>query len=337
MTPQEIQLPIESDLNQVRQLLEKELLLPQELLTPTGERTVESDLLRDVLKYLLTTHGKQLRMQLVLLAAAICHGTNDKARQTALALELLHTASLVHDDVVDESALRRGQQSVQARWNNRIAVLAGDYLLSRVIAIIGELRNVKIWQVVASLGQALARGELNQLHANRSMWISEDTYYQIISGKTASLFAACMEAGAEASGASRHQLTVLRSFGWNLGMCFQLKDDVLDYADSEQLDKPTMNDLKEGNATLPLLISMERAPKEEADEIRLLAEQRPLTRTNEERIRSFVMRYEGVTYAYRKMSEYRAQGIRLLESTFHDSPVRRSLSALLDYAMQRSH
>ena len=336
MTLQEIQFPIENDLKEVRQLLEKEMSLPRELLLGENDHPVEGDLLREVLTYLLTTHGKQLRMQLVLLAAAACHGVSDKSRQTALALELLHTASLVHDDVVDASPIRRGQQSVQERWTNRIAVLAGDYLLSRVIAIIGDLRNVRIWQVVSALGQALARGELFQLHANQSMWISEQTYFRIIGGKTASLFAACMEAGAESSGASRHQVSVLRNFGWHLGMCFQLKDDVLDYSDSEQLDKPTMNDLRAGNATLPLLISLQRAPKDEADAIRLLAEQ-PLNNTSEERIRNFVMRYDGVAYAYRKMAEYRDEAAALLQGTFHDSPVRRSLLALLEYAMQRQH
>ena len=336
MTTLEIQQPISKELAEVRQLLEKEFSLPQELLNLPSADIESNDLLREVLAYVLTAKGKQLRMQLVLLAAAICQGVSDKSCQTALALELLHTSSLVHDDVVDASPLRRGQQSVQERWTNRIAVLVGDYLLSRVVEIISELRSVKIMQIVARLGQQLASGELKQLHHHRTMWISEDDYYQIISGKTASLFSSCLEAGAESSIASPKQVKSLRSFGWHLGMCFQLKDDVLDYSDSEQIDKPTMNDLRSGCATLPLLISLQRAPQDEAAAIRLLVEN-GLDRTGEETIRNFVMRYEGIPYAYRRMAYHREQAVGMLQSTFRDNPVRRSLIGLLDYAIQRMH
>lgn len=321
MSTEEIQQPIANDLAAVRRLLDGEVQRP-------------GGVLRDVLAYIMAAKGKQLRMQLVLLAAAVCHGVSDKTRQTALAFEFLHTASLVHDDVVDASPLRHGQDAVHKRWSNKVAVLTGDYMLSRVIEIVGDLRSVRIWQIVARLGKELADGELHQLHVERSMWIGEEDYYRVISGKTASLFAACMEAGAESSAGSPKQVRSLRDFGWNLGMCFQLKDDVLDYSDSEQLDKPTMNDLRSGNVTLPLIISLARAPKEEADAMRLLAEQ-PLDRVGEETIRNFVMRYEGVPYAYRRMAHYREQALEALNSTFHDSPVRRSLTALLDYAIHR--
>ena len=321
MSTEEIQQPVLEDLAAVRRLLEEEIKRPEGVLS-------------DVLAYILTTQGKQLRMQLVLMAAAICHGVTDKTRRTALAFEFLHTASLVHDDVVDNSPLRRGKESVHQHWSNKVAVLAGDYMLSRVIEIVADLRNVRIWQILACLGKELADGEVKQLHVERSMWISEEDYYRIISGKTASLFAACMEAGAESSAGSPKQVRSLRTFGWNLGMCFQLKDDVLDYSDSEQLDKPTMNDLRSGNVTLPLLVSLMRAPQEEADAIRLLAEQ-PLDRVGEETIRNFIMRYEGIPYAYRRMAIYKEQALEALNSAFHDSPVRRSLTALLDYAIHR--
>ncbi|MCR4664474.1 MAG: polyprenyl synthetase family protein [Paludibacteraceae bacterium] len=321
MSIEEIHQPIAAELAEVRRLLEAEIQRPKGVFS-------------EVLAYILSAHGKQLRMQLVLLSAAICHGVSDKTCQTALALEFLHNASLVHDDVVDQSPVRHNQPSVYQRWTNKAAVLTGDYMLSRVIEIIGELRSVRIWQIIAHLGTQLADGEISQLHINRSMWISEDDYYHIISGKTASLFAACMEAGAESSAASPKQVKSLKTFGWNLGMCFQIKDDVLDYSDSEQIDKPTMNDLRSGNVTLPLLISLERAPKEEADAIRLLAEQ-PIDRVGEETIRNFVMRYEGITYAYRRMAYYRDEALTALNSAFHDSPARRSLTALLDMAIHR--
>ena len=257
-----------------------------------------------------------------------------------MALELLHNASLVHDDVVDSSPMRRGAKSVQAKWSNKVAVLVGDYMLARVISAITEIHNSQILNIVAGLGMALSSGELLQLHANQSMWISEEQYFRIITQKTAYLFAACAEAGAESSAATMRQTTALREFGKHLGICFQLKDDIFDYSDAEEIGKPTMSDIRDGKCTLPLLISLVRAPKAEADQIKQLAEDLYQDITDpvnaEQEIKSFVLRYDGVRYTAARMAEHKKSAVQAL-SVFRDSPAKSSLLALLDYAVNRDH
>ncbi len=301
--------------------------------------TSDNPLLNEVLVYIMNRRGKQIRPLLTMLSAKLCKGITDKTIQTAVAIELLHTASLVHDDVVDSSPKRRGMDAVQVKWSNKVAVLTGDFLLARVMELLAGLRNNRILGIVAQMSGQLSCGELLQLHANNTMWISEDQYNQVIEQKTARLFAACTEAGAESSGASMRQSTALREFGLHLGMCFQLKDDILDYSDSEELGKPTMNDIRDGKATLPLLVSVQRASKMEADHICALAEDLAHDAIDdmfaaEQEIKSFVLRYEGVRYAYQRMQEHKQQAIEAL-SCFHDSDTKNSLLWLVDYAINR--
>jgi len=306
----------------------------------------DNPLLQAIGEHLLSRKGKQLRPMLVLLAARLCHGVNEKTISTAVAFELLHTATLIHDDVVDDSELRRGVPTIKKRWTNKVAVLAGDYLLSKVIAITASLRNQKIFNVVGEIGQTLAKGELLQLHTNgslqqtdssRAMWIDEPTYFAVIEQKTASLFAACTQAGAVSSGASMRQETALRTFGLELGLIFQMKDDLLDYSDSEELGKPTMSDIADGKVTLPLLISLQRAPKEDADEIRTLAEKLANgeeTPSAEQTILSFVLRYDGVGYVRQQMELHKRKAVEAL-SVFHDSSLKAALIQLLEYTITR--
>lgn len=300
----------------------------------------DSARLNEVLDYIHAKAGKQLRPIVVLLSARLCRGVTEKTIQTAVALELLHNASLVHDDVVDSSPMRRGVKSVQAKWSNKVAVLVGDYMLARVINTITEIHNSQILNILAGLGMSLSSGELLQLHANSSMWISEEQYFKIITQKTAQLFAACAEAGAESSAATMRQTTALREYGKHLGICFQLKDDIFDYSDAEEIGKPTMSDIRDGKCTLPLLISLQRAPKAEADKIKQLAEELyqdiadPINA--EQEIKSFVLRYDGVRYAAARMAEHKKSAIAAL-SVFRDSQTKDALLSLLDYAVNRDH
>lgn len=243
----------------IRKVIQSEFRLYEEAFAQSLQ--TDNRFLAEVLDYIHSKRGKQLRPIMVLLSAALCRGVTDKTLQTAVALELMHTASLIHDDVVDNSPMRRGSESVHAQWTNKIAVLVGDYILTRVIHILAELRNTTILNIVSNMGAALTSGELLQLHSGQSMWISEEQYNKVIEQKTACLFAACSEAGAASTGATMRQMTAMKQFGLHLGMCFQLKDDVLDYSDIEDIGKPTMNDIRDGKATLPLLISLQRAPK----------------------------------------------------------------------------
>lgn len=300
----------------------------------------DNPLLAEVLDYIRAKSGKQLRPLLVLLSAEISRGVTDKSILVAVALELLHTASLVHDDVVDSSPTRRGAKAVHAKWNNKVAVLVGDYMLAKVIGITAEIRNTPILNIVAQLGRDLSSGEIMQLHANSTMWIDEAQYFRIIDRKTAQLFAACTEAGAESCLATMRQTTALREYGRHLGLCFQLKDDIFDYSDAEDLGKPTMNDIRDGKATLPLIVSLKRAPKDEAERIRQLAEDLNNgiadTFDAEQEIKSFVLRYDGVRYATARMHEHKKSAGEAL-SVFRDSPSKKALLALLEYAVNRDH
>ncbi len=302
----------------------------------------DNPLLSEVLDYIHAKRGKQLRPILVLLSAGMCRGITTKTIETATALELMHTASLVHDDVVDNSPMRRGDKAVQEQWTNKIAVLVGDYMLSKVIEMLSDVRNITILKIVSDMSAALTSGELLQLHAGESMWISEEQYLRIIKHKTAYLFAACSEAGAASSGATARQLTAMRQFGMYLGLCFQLKDDVFDFSDIEDLGKPTMNDIRDGKATLPIIKAIQRASKEEANHIKELAE--AIATKNpaidifeaEQEIRSFVLRYDGMRYAYQLMEQYRQKAIEAL-NLFPENKYKDSLIALLDYAIKRVH
>lgn len=322
----------------IRKVIQAEFRQYEEAFAATLQ--TDNAFLSTVLDYIHSKRGKQLRPILVLLSAALCRDITDKTLQTAVALELMHTTSLIHDDVVDNSPLRRGSEAVHVQWTNKVAVLVGDYLLTRVISILSDLRNTTILNIVSQMGAALTSGELLQLHSGQSMWISEKQYYQVIEQKTACLFAACSEAGAVSAGATCRQTTAMRQYGLHLGMCFQLKDDILDYSDIEDIGKPTMNDIRDGKVTLPLLISLQRAPKHEAEVIREMAESLASQAAyidvfeTEQDIKSFVLRYEGIRYAHQQMEHHRRKAIAALK-IFPESKYKESLLALLDHAINR--
>ncbi len=302
----------------------------------------DNPLLSEVLDYVYTKRGKQLRPIMVLLSAGLCRGITDKTIQTAVSLELMHTASLMHDDVVDDTPIRRGDKAIHEKWNNKIAILVGDFMLSKSIELLSSVRNTTILNIVSDMCASLTSGELLQLHAGESMWIDEEQYLQVIKHKTAHLFSACSEAGAVSAGATNRQQNAMRQFGMYLGLCFQLKDDVFDYSDIEDLGKPTMNDLRDGKATIPIIKSLQRATKEEANQIKELAEalandsQHIDTFEAEQEIRSFVLRYDGIRYAHQLMEKYRKKAIDTLQ-IFPDNKYKESLIGLLDYAIQRMH
>lgn len=329
----EIRRPIEAEWRQYERMMESSL-------------RADNKLQQEVLRYVGSRRGKQLRPLLVLLSAKLCNPVTDKTLRSAVALELLHTASLVHDDVVDSSDTRRGAASVHVKWTNKVAVLIGDYMLAKVIGLVAEVRNIRILEIVSQLGKSLSSGEMVQLHVGQSMWIDEERYFQVIEQKTAHLFQACAEAGAESAGCTPRQRAALREYGRLLGLCFQIKDDIFDYSDLEEIGKPTMSDLRDGKVTLPLIEALRRAPKIEADWIKELGErmvtspdlpsreeQERETRMLEE-IKAFVMRFKGEEYAVQRMLEYKKQATEAL-SVFRDNEVKSSLLSLLDYAINR--
>ena len=328
-----------ADLSDIRRPIEAEWKQYEH--TMESSLRAENKLQQEVLRYVGSRRGKQLRPLLVLLSAQLCNPVTDKTYKSAVALELLHTASLIHDDVVDDSDTRRGMAAVHTKWTNKVAVLTGDYMLAKVISLIAEVRNIRILEIVSNLGKSLSSGEMVQLHIGQSMWIDEAQYTQVIEQKTAQLFQACAEAGAESAGCTQRQRTALREYGRMLGLCFQIKDDIFDYSDLEEIGKPTMSDLRDGKVTLPLIEALRRAPQSEADEIKAKGERlvskvyspEEEARTLEE-IKAFVLRFKGDEYAVQKMLEYKKKATEAL-SAFHDSEEKKSLINLLEYAINR--
>jgi len=315
------------------------------------QETMQSDnkLQQEVLGYITSRSGKQLRPLVVLLCAQACNPITSKTLRTAVALEMLHNASLVHDDVVDSSDMRRGKPAVHIRWSNKVAVLTGDYMLAKVIGLVAEVRNIRILEILSQLGRSLSTGELVQLHIGQSMWLTEAQYFNVIDQKTARLFQACAEAGAESAGCTQRQRSALRDYGQLLGLCFQIKDDLFDFSDLEELGKPTMSDLRDGKVTLPLICALQRATPDEAAYIKAKGEwlaakgvgsgdtsKEEKTEVDKalQEIKSFVLRYHGDEYAVQRMLEYKKQATEAL-SVFRDSPEKKSLIALLDYAINR--
>lgn len=329
-----------ASISDIRQPIESEWKRYEKVLHETLR--ADDKVQQRVLDYILSQRGKQLRPLVVLLCAQICNPITDKSLRSAVALDLLHNASLVHDDVVDNSDMRRGQPAVHTQWTNKVAVLMGDYMLAKVIGLVAEVRNIRILEIVSSLGQSLSSGEVLQLHYGASMWIDEAQYMKIIDQKTAQLFQACAEAGAESAGCTQRQRTALREYGRLLGLCFQIKDDIFDYSDLEEIGKPTMSDLRDGKVTLPLIEALRRAPQDEAAAIKakgewLVAkeerEQKEEAKVLEE-VKSFVMRFKGDEYAVQRMLDYKKQATEALD-VFRDSAEKRSLLGLLDYAINR--
>lgn len=327
-----------ADILEIRRPIEAEWSRYEKVLHETLR--AEDKVQQKVLDYVLAQRGKQLRPLVVLLCAQICNPITTKTHRSAVALELLHNASLVHDDVVDNSDIRRGQPAVHAQWTNKVAVLMGDYILAKVISLVAAVRNIRILEIVSELGRNLSSGEMLQLHYGSTMWINEEQYLKIIDQKTAQLFQACAEAGAESAGCTQRQRTALREYGRLVGLCFQIKDDIFDYSDLEEIGKPTLSDLRDGKVTLPLIEALRRAPQDEAAHIKALGEKvvsaHASTDTEKalQEIKSFVLRFRGEEYAVQLMLEYKKQATQAL-SVFRDCEEKQSLIALLDYAINR--
>ncbi len=316
--------PIEEDLNDF-------IALFNESLTHTD------GLLGTVLAHIRQRGGKRMRPMLILLTAKNFGQVSRVTQNAAVGLELLHTASLVHDDVVDESKERRGQASVNATYDNKVAVLVGDYILSTALLRVSLTDNQKIIQLLAELGRTLAAGEILQLSNISNQEISEDVYYQIINNKTAALFEACAKIGALSAGATDEEIAAAAKFGQNIGMIFQIRDDIFDYFDSKEIGKPTGNDMVEGKLTLPVIYALNHSNYESmqtlarkvkagtinADEIAVLVE--------------FTKQQGGIEYAERRMEEIAAESRVFIDQYVKDKAVKEALTAYLEYVIQRNY
>jgi octaprenyl-diphosphate synthase len=298
--------------------------------------TTSNPLLDRVLEHIRQRRGKMMRPVLVFLTARLLgEKSTSQAIHAAVSLELLHTASLVHDDVVDESDERRGQKSVNAAYNNKIAVLTGDYLLATSLMQAGLTGNIGIIDAISQLGQELADGELLQLSNVSSSSFSESTYFDVIRKKTAALFSACTRVAAMGVGATAGEVEKARLFGEYVGICFQIRDDIFDYYDSEEVGKPTGIDMLEGKLTLPILYALNKFHDEEMHALALRVKQGNATAGDAARLTAYAKSNGGIEYAEQAMQEYCNKALAIL-ADYPESPVRAALEAYVAYVSDRN-
>lgn len=292
-------------------------------------------LLKIILNYVIRRKGKQMRPLLVFLTARLNGEITEATFVAASMIELLHTASLVHDDVVDDASERRGSLSVNALWNSKIAVLLGDYLLSKGLLISVEKSRYDMLEIVSEAVKSMAEGELLQLQKARKMYIGEEDYYKIISAKTAALIAACTATGAISVTGDQETISRMKSFGQNIGIAFQVRDDILDYESNSLTGKTVGNDIKERKITLPLIHSLEKATAQQKRKILSIVKARKKSRSEINEVIRFVVSTGGLEYAELKMNEYRDNALAILDS-YPASDVRESLRLFVNYTTSRN-
>jgi octaprenyl-diphosphate synthase len=291
-------------------------------------------LLDKVIHYIAKRKGKQIRPMFVFLVARMLGGQGEKKTYSAAALvELLHTATLVHDDVVDDANERRGFFSVNALWKNKIAVLVGDYLLSRSLLTSIDQNDFASLEVIARAVKAMSEGELLQLEKSRTLDITEEVYMEVIRQKTGSLIAACCEAAAIS--VDRQDVSEkMRLFGEKIGLAFQIKDDIFDYGNDQQIGKPTGNDIRERKVTMPLIYALNNSSKETKRELLTIIKKYNEDKYKVQRAVQLVVDSGGIVYAQKKMMVLKDEALELLVD-IPDSPSKQALIGLVEYTTQR--
>ena len=296
----------------------------------------EDGLLGSALEHIRKRAGKRMRPILILLMARNFGQITDVTQNAAVGLELLHTASLVHDDVVDESEERRGQASVNATYDNKVAVLVGDYILSTALLCVARTHSEQIVTYLAELGRTLSDGEILQLSNIGRKDISEDVYYDVIKQKTAALFEACAGIGALSSGASEEDVMAAKQFGQNLGIIFQIRDDIFDYYDSKEIGKPTGNDMAEGKLTLPVIHAVNNGGDEDMKLLALKVKDHSVTAEEIASLVDYTKRMGGIEYAEKRMWEFHAEAQRFLDERVGQQEIKEALQAYLDFVIKRN-
>lgn len=291
-------------------------------------------LLGEVIKFIKQRKGKLMRPILTLLMAKSCGRIDDATYHAAISLELLHTASLVHDDVVDESDKRRGQSSVNAIYDNKVSVLVGDYLLATSLTNAAMTANIQLVELVSRLGQNLSEGEIIQLSNTNASDFSEDVYFDVIKKKTAALFSTAAEAGVRSVKCSDEMAENAALFGELIGIAFQIKDDIFDYYASDELGKPTGNDMKEGKLTLPSLYVLNTLKDEST--MALALKIRALEADDKEiaQFIEYVKANGGIEYAIQTMTDYRNKALEVLPQTLPQE-LKDALTAYIDFVIER--
>ena len=318
-----IRQPIEGELNSFIELFHQSL-------------NHDDDLLGKALSHIRQRGGKRMRPMLTLLMAKNFGVVNEVTQYASVGLELLHTASLVHDDVVDESDERRGQASVNASYNNKVAVLVGDYILSTSLLYVSYTHNSSIVKYLSELGRTLAAGEILQLSNIQNQDISEEVYFQVIKQKTAALFETCAAIGALSAGASEDIVQRAAHFGQQLGIIFQIRDDIFDYYDSKEIGKPTGNDMAEGKLTLPVIYALNTQNDETMFALARKVKEGRVNRDEIAALVAFTKQHGGIDYAERKMKELAHNCLSFIEDDVKENALKQAFKAYLDYIIQRT-
>ena len=287
------------------------------------------------LDYIRRRAGKRMRPILILLIARSFGEVTETTYRAALGLELLHTASLVHDDIVDEAEERRGQASVNAVYGNKVAVLVGDYILSTALLNVAQTGSNAIVEYLGRLGQTLSNGEILQLTSNGAENISEDAYYEVIKLKTAALFEACCAMGSLSVNAREDCIAEAKDFGQQLGIIFQIRDDIFDYYDNTAIGKPTGNDMMEGKLTLPVIHALLTVRDDEMLTLARKVKRREATSEDIARLVLFTKQNGGIEYAEKVMAELHRKALTFIEKRVGDSTIKAALEAYLDYVIKR--
>jgi len=285
-------------------------------------------------KYILRQKGKKIRPILVMLSAKLCGEVNIRTYTAATLVEMLHTATLIHDDVVDDAKIRRGFASINAVWKNKIAVLMGDFMLSRGLLIALENDECGFLKITSRAVKRMSEGELLQIQKNRKLEVTEETYFKIISDKTASLITACCELGASSTSKDMNEIQQLSEFGENIGIAFQLRDDVLDYIGKKKImGKSSGSDLKEKKFTLPLIHALRSSTKKEAKEIINIVKNGSYSKSRP-RVMDFINEYNGIEYTINKTSDY-CRAAKSKINGFMPSETKEALLSFVDFIGER--
>ena len=298
--------------------------------------THSDGLLGQALSHIRNRGGKRMRPILVLLMAKNFGGVNESTLHSAVGLELLHTASLVHDDVVDEAHERRGQQSVNAYFDNKVAVLVGDYVLSSALHHVSMTHQEAIFCQIAELGKALANGEILQLTNTDENGLSEEKYFQVIENKTGALFESCCIVGALSAGQTMNDIQEVRRFGKIIGTIFQIRDDIFDYYDSKEIGKPTGNDMAEGKLTLPVLYALNNTDDAAMQSLAKKVKNGTVTSDEIATLVSFTKAHGGIEYAVKMMDELATEGLEFIRKSVKPE-LQDAFTAYLEYVIQRKN
>ena len=325
---------INKALNEISQPIKTELEEFEQLFKKSMKSNV--GLVDLIAKYIIRQKGKKIRPLLVLLSAKLAGGVTPRSYRGAVLVELLHTATLIHDDVVDNADKRRGFWSINAIFKNKAAVLMGDYLLSRGLMIAVEGEDFDFLGVITNAVKRMSEGELLQIQKTRKLDIDEETYFKVISDKTASLLETCCMIGAMSTSENKEYHEAMKNFGESIGMAFQIRDDILDYEGSSKITgKPVGGDIKEKKITLPLIYSLRSVSKSESDKIRRLIKNNNGKETTKQII-EFVRKNNGIDYALKTAHEYSENAKKCLR-IFPDSPARIALEGLVDFVIDRKN